>query len=654
MADLTSGQRAVLRALCDTFVPPGGEPDAGGGDFLLARVESLMDAVEDPQARSRLALLLSALDNPLANLLFAGRPQSFAAMDADARIRFLLRMGSSAIQLRRAGFQAIKRLINVSHYAWPTQEGSHPTWRAVGYPGPLPHEPGETDHPLPLLTVDRDTTLECDVVVVGSGAGGSVVAGVLAQAGRSVVVLEKGEQRTPKDFDWIEGEGFSHGYLDRGLIMTQSGSLPILAGQGLGGGTVINYSTSFTMPERTRAEWDRLSGLSVFSSARIAESYRRVDERLGVNTDWSIPVTRDRKFEAACRRLGWHVDVIPRNAKGCPDALHCGYCGYGCRANAKQSAALTYLADATAAGARLVTRCEVERILITQGRAAGVVGRVRRPDGAPVALTVRAPVVVAACGSIYTPALLVRSGIGNPNVGRGLRLHPGTAVAGFFEERIEPWQGYQQVRYSDQFADQHDGYGTKFEVLPVHFALPASAFGWEGPERHAADLRRLANLSLAGILLRDRDPGRVVIGRDGRPRVQYEVSPFDAGHVRTAIRAGAQLLAEQGAVEVFTLQQPPVRTRPGGAGWLDRFMAQADARGYTRCRMAFITFHQMASCAMGAEARRSVVGETGESHQVRGVYVADASAFVTSSGVNPMITVMAIADHVARGIGEGW
>jgi choline dehydrogenase-like flavoprotein len=473
------------------------------------------------------------------------------------------------------------------------------------------------------------------------------VAGLLAEAGKSVVVLEKGENPTTERFTQVEGDMLNAFYLDAGLMMTQSGSLPILAGSALGGGTVINYTTSFPLPEPTRAEWARRSGLGLFTSAAFEESVRRVSERVGVTTAYSDPAPRDQILERGCRALGWHVDVIPRNVRNCKQGLECGYCGYGCRHNAKGSTAATYLADAARAGARLVVRCEADRIITQAGRATGVVGRVRRADGTTVALTVRARAVVVACGSIYTPALLTRSGVSNRAIGRGLRLHPATAVAGIFPERVEPWTGSIQTRYSDQFADQHEGYGVKFETAPMHFALPASAFGWDGAARYKDDLAKLGNLSIVGVLLRDRDPGRVDTSRAGQPRVHYEISRFDMEHLRQGLRGAAQLLAAAGATELFSVQQPPARCRPGGTGWLERFGATMDARGYGRCRMSFITFHQMASCAMGADPATSVVGETGESHDVRGLYVADASTFPASSGVNPMITIMAIADHVA-------
>ena len=651
----------ILEAVCDTLIPSIQAEDDPHGFFAdsaraagtVARVEQLIADIPDPKDRAKLALLLRALDSPFANLLFTGRFQSFTAMDPEAREAVLLGWAHSGLQLRRAGFQALKRLVNVCYYAFPRDGNGHPAWRAAGYPGPLPM-PGTLPAPLRVETIDRDTTLDCDVVVVGSGAGGGVVAGLLAQAGKSVVVLEKGENPDPSRFTQVEGEMLGEYYLDHGLLMTQSGSMPILAGTGLGGGTIINYTTSFPLPERVRAEWDARSGLSLFSSPRFVESLARVSARLDVNTRYSTPGVRDQILERGCRAMGWHVDPIPRNVTNCLQGTECGYCGYGCRHGAKNSTAATYLTDAAGCGARFVVRCDVERVLKENGRATGAVGQVRTADGRTVTLTVRARVVVAACGSVKTPGLLARSGLTNPGIGRGLRLHPATALVGVFKERVEPWTGAIQTRYSDQFSDQGDGYGTKFETVPIHFAMPASAFGWEGPAAHKATLARLSHSSIVGLLLRDRDAGRVATGRDGIPRVHYDLSIHDVRHLRSGLRGAAEVLAAAGATEIFSIQQPPVRVTTGESGWLDRLCDAMDGRGYTKCRMSYISFHQMASCAMGSDPARSVIGETGETHELKSLYVADASAFVTSSGVNPMITIMAIADHVARGIVEAW
>ena len=214
---LSDSQRATLAALCDTFIPATGDPADGTGDAHVDRVSGLIDRIADPRARFQLRLLIAALGNPLANALSGGPLRGFAAMTAPQRVELLRAMATSRLQLRRAGFQALKRLAHVGYYAWPAPNGRHPAWEAVGYPGPLPHSASEQDRALPELTLDRDTTLDCDVVVVGSGAGGGVAAGVLAQGGRSVIVLEKGRQHTARDFSWSEGEALTSTYLDGGL-----------------------------------------------------------------------------------------------------------------------------------------------------------------------------------------------------------------------------------------------------------------------------------------------------------------------------------------------------------------------------------------------------------------------------------------------------
>lgn len=633
--------RAVLAAVCETLVP--GATAAGAVD----RAARILDSIEDPDARGQLTLVLSALNNPVANLLLSGRAGALPRLDAAGRLAVLESWLGSSLTARRSGFHALRRLAGLAYYGWPPRDGAHPVWRAAGYPGPLP-PPGQTIEPLPALAVERDTTLDCDVVIVGAGAGGGVVAGVLAEAGWDVVVLDKGGNYGSRDFTQIEGDMLHQLYLDHALGANQSGTLSILAGTGLGGGTVINFTTSFELPARVRDEWAALSGLDLFTGARLQESFARVSAKCGVHTA-SPPGSRDELLERGLRALGWHVDALPRNVTGCPGGLECGYCGYGCRRGAKNSTARTYLRDAAARGARLIPHADARRVLIERGRAAGVEAVVRGH-----ALTVRARAVVAAAGALCTPGLLVRSGLTGPAMGRGLRLHPASAVVAVFPDRVEPWGGALQTRYSDQMADLDGaGYGAKLETAPVHFALAATAFGWEGPARLRETLSDLGRVSLAGILLRDRDAGRVVVGRDGRPRVDYELSAYDAAHFARGVRGAAEVMAAAGAQEVMTLHSPPVRARPGAAGWLDKFAAAADARGYARGRMTAITFHQMGGCAMGRDAATSVVGETGEVHAARGLYVADGSVFPTSSGVNPMLTIMALADYVARTMERG-
>jgi choline dehydrogenase-like flavoprotein len=663
--ELTPRERETINAICDTLIPAISRDDDPAGLFAAGaaalgtpeRVAAIITSLPDPRDRDRLRLLLGALDSRLVNLVFSGRFTRFAGLDAAGREATLRSWAFSRLPARRAAFQALKRLCHVAHYCWPPASPAHgqrhPAWDAIGYPGPLP-APRETYVPLPVSDITCDTALDCDIVVLGSGAGGGVAAGVLAESGKDVVVLERGPNPDPRAMTQIEGEMLDALYLDGGLLMTQSGSMPVLAGSCLGGGTVINYTTSFPLPEAVREEWDRVAGVSLFTSARFAQSLKRVAERGRVGTEWSSPGLRDMILERGLCRLGWHVDQLPRNVTGCKAGRECGFCGYGCRHGAKNSTDRTYLASAAKAGARLIPHCHVERVLLRGNRAEGVVAMVRRPGRAPLTLTVRSRVVVVACGTIHTPAVLVRSGIANANIGRNLFLHPATAVCGIFSHRVEPWSGALQTRYSDQFARLDGEYGVRFETAPIHFALAASAFGWAGSRQSREDMARLAHTGLAGILLRDRHPGHVRVGRDGRPRVHYNLSAYDERHVRRGLAGAADVLAASGAEEIVTLQTPPVRIRPAEGAWRSRFLPEADRAGYRGNRMSFVSFHQMGTAALGRDPIRSVADETGQVHDVAGLYVADGSVFPRSSGVNPMLTIMAIADHVARGIAERW
>jgi len=588
------------------------------------------------------------------NLVLAGVAKSFSAMSVAERERYLRGWAESRLGLRRKAFQALKRLAAVLAYTATDAGGGNPAWKELKYPGPLGPPPAEPRQIRPLA-VTADTTLTCDVVVIGSGAGGGVVAGELAARGKDVVVLEKGDYLNEADFTQREGEMLSRLYMDQGLAGTDDLGLVILAGSCLGGGTVVNYTTSFHTPERVREEWAAL-GLPHFTSAGFTRSLDAVAARIGVNTESAKPSARDRCLIAGLDRLGWHHGILPRDVRGCSQGDDCGYCGYGCRRGAKQSTLVTYLADAAARGARIVVRCDARRVVREGGRAVGVEAFVTGPDlPRPVAVSVRAQAVVVAAGSIHSPALLLRSGLSLPALGRHLALHPATAVFGVMDEEIRPWTGTVQAHYSDQFADlDGSGYGFKFETAPVHPSLAALATSWESGAGFRERMKLLSHLALCGILLRDREGGRVTVDADGNPRVYYRLSEYDRAHLRHAISAAALLLESAGAREVWTPQARRVAYRPDLSGAArERWLSEVDRAGLSANQMLLVTFHQMASCRMGADARTSVVNADHQVHGVPGLYVADASAFPTASGVNPMLTIMGMAHRAAEVIGAG-
>ena len=271
--------------------------------------------------------------------------------------------------------------------------------------------------------------------------------------------------------------------------------------------------------------------------------------------------------------LGWHSDSMPRNVRGCDQGVICGYCGYGCRLGAKQSTVKTWLGDAHAREPACWFGRAPNASWCEDGAARGV--QARTLDGH--AVTVRARAVVAACGALNTPALLRRSGLENPNIGKHLRLHPATVVWGVFDEEIRPWEGTMQAIYSDQHRFWTRGYGVKYETAAVHPSLLVGFAPWRGARHHAEMMEALPHTTPIGVLLRDRDGGEVKVGRDGQPVVTYRLSDYDRGHLRTGLDGAAQIFEAAGAQRIFSSHSRWVAYEPGRRGDRQQFMQDADA-----------------------------------------------------------------------------
>ncbi|HEY5435434.1 MAG TPA: GMC family oxidoreductase N-terminal domain-containing protein, partial [Candidatus Limnocylindrales bacterium] len=345
-------------------------------------------------------------------------------------------------------------------------------------------------------------TIEADVVVIGSGAGGGVTASILAAAGKRVVVLERAAMVTEAGFGGPELDGLGALFLDRGLAATTDRWISIRAGSAVGGGTVVNWSSSLRAPAAVREEW-REAGID----GDLDEHYAAIEAEIGVNEEESIRNGPNTKLAAGLDALGIPHAVIPRGVRGCTD---CGPCAVGCRIGAKQSSLRTTLVDACANGAEILDKSEVRRVLLEGGRAAGVVARV--PGGE---ITVRAPLVALAGGSILSPAVLLRSGIATDTAGRGLHIHPVAAVAGVYGESLSPWSGVPQSVMSDAFGEIDGRWGFRMEAAPTHPGLIATGFPWWNSRDHRETMTQCDGIAAFLALVRDRSEGRISLARDG-------------------------------------------------------------------------------------------------------------------------------------------
>ena len=650
---LTDAQRATLAAVCDTYVPAV-ESDTqdpveraffarSASDMgIPAQIEASMAQTMTPDEAAGFGQLLDALaQHGLGDLPLHARTELLHATAAsDPEAKFAL--------------HGLRGLTLLLFYALPDAEGRNPNWEAIGYPGPISAPPSAEDAPktIALAEVEGDeATLSADVCVIGSGAGGSVIAARLAQAGRSVLVLEMGGYRNEQDFKQLELVGMQELYYGGGLARSEDGSINLLAGATLGGGTVVNYMNCIRTPDWIRAEWAE-HGLEGVDDPDYERRIDAVAERIGASTETTRQNATHRRLMAGLDALGIEHRPIVRNASLDDDPTYCGYCPAGCQQGCKRSAMKTWLQDASDAGARCVVGCRAERILVEDGRVIGVEAAVVRADGSTAKLTVSAPSVVVACGSIETPALLLRSGIGGPAVGKNLRLHPAYVVLGVYDEPIDGWVGQIQSLVSDHFRRLEDGHGFLVEATGMFPGLMGGTLPWDDGASHKQLMQTLRWQAPFITVARDHGAGEVVIDDLGRAIVRWGL--HDEVDARLAVRAHvelARLHRAAGAREIVTAHTRSLRWRHGDD--FDEFLERVRDASYAPNDVACFTAHQMGSCRMGSDPQTAVADGRGELHDTHGVWIGDASAFPTAPGVNPMVSIMALSHRTADMILEG-
>ena len=549
-----------------------------------------------------------------------------------------------------AGLDALTTLTLFLFYGLADERGQNPNWRTLGYPGPISPTP-EVERPLRPYTPDGDTTLEADVCIVGSGAGGGVMAGVLAERGLNVVVLEAGGYFDLADFNQLEISAYQNLYWRGGPTLTADMNVSLQAGFCLGGGTVVNWTNSLRTTPWVREQWEREYGLEGLAGGDFDRDLDAVWERLSVTDRCSQLNGPQQRMRAGAEKLGWRFKTVQRNTDERRYSFEtAGYMGFGDQTGAKQSTVKTYLQDAYDRGATLVTRCCAQRILTERGRATGVEATWSDPAARRAAtITVRAPHVVVACGALESPALLLRSGIGGPAVGDYLRVHPCTATAGFYSDDLEAWKGAPQAGIVHEFENIEEGHGFLIESPQYTTALAAAALPYTDGASHKRVMSNFRYGATLIALLRDRGHGRVRINRAGKAVPWYSLTDeLDLRNAREGIEAQARLHEAAGAQQILVAAvDAPSWCR--GAD-LDTFIADTQriplgARGWK-----MFSAHQMGTCRMGTDARTSVADPWGELHEVSGVWIGDGSGFPTASGTNPMITIMALAHRNAQAV----
>jgi choline dehydrogenase-like flavoprotein len=469
---------------------------------------------------------------------------------------------------------------------------------------------------------------EADVCVIGAGAGGAVVAAELAEGGAKVVVLEQGPWHDPDSFTARPPQMLARLYREAGQTLT-IGTPPIVLplGSGLGGTTLVNSGTCFRTPQHVLQHWREDFGLE-FDSETLDRCFARVESALSVSE--VTPELAGRNAAVSLRgaqRLGWSHGYLRRNARGCVGS---GVCAFGCPTSAKQHTGITYVPRAEKAGAQVITGATVREIDVRGGRVHGVRAGMANDGG----VEVRAPRVVVAAGTIHTPLLLAANGLGGASgqLGANLSMHPATAGFALMDELVDMAHGVPQSFYIDEWARD----GIMFEGIAGPPSYAAASLPLTG-ERHARAMRSYRHLAQVGLMVSDSSRGRVRMvggsvggGRFGRPLITYDLDQHDLARFRTGIAHMRELLESAGAREVYL---------PLPDGVQPEHVRAKDLR--------LMAFHPLGTARADADPTRGVVDSNLQLHGIDGLHLADGSVVPSSLGVNPQITIMALATRLA-------
>jgi choline dehydrogenase-like flavoprotein len=503
--------------------------------------------------------------------------------------------------------------------------------------------------------LDADRTLEADVVIVGSGAGGGVSAEILAMSGLSVVIVEEGALKSSRHFRMREAEAYPALYQESAARKTLDKGINILQGRTVGGSTTVNWTSSFRTPAGTLDYWRRNFALADYTPDTLDPWFRMMEERLGVG-DWQAPPNENNDLlKRGAERLGIPVGAIRRNVRGC---WNLGYCGMGCPTNAKQSMLVTTIPSALDHGATLVTGARAERFIFKGDRAdellcSALDARGLAPSGRTLRL--RARYFLVAGGAINSPALLLRSGAPDPHglLGKRTFLHPTLISAGVFAQRVDGYAGAPQTIYSDHFLDSVaiDGpLGFKLEAPPLHPVLLSTTMAGFG-QAHADTMRQFPHIHGLLALLRDGfhpdSPGGSVTLKDGAGVLDYPLGDFLWDGARRALLAMAEIQFAAGATAV----QPAHESAARYTSWTQAKKAIAELP-YRVHITRIASAHVMGGCTMSDDARLGVTGSDGRYHGLANLSVHDGSLFPTSIGANPQLSIYGITARLASRLAQ--
>ncbi len=635
-ARFTEVERRIAVALAQALLPGGQKFLPRAGEDTVTRLEEMLLHF-GADAPRRYAGLLHALEHGVRAFPFSGtRGRAFTELHEYERARLLGEWGSDGDAARRAFILGLTAPMKVAYF------DDEKIYRALGAPyrfQAAPERPRYMERVTRAEDITEDIEVECDAVVVGTGAGGAVVAKELAQQGFAVLMLEEGQFHHRSEFTGGLIESVTRFYRERGTVGSIGNTVVILPmGRMVGGSTAINTGTCWRTPEWILNKWVERDGLRDLAPDAMAPYFDKVWSELGIaRADWKYLGGAARVVARGCDALGYSHRPVDRNA---PDCDGSGICDAGCPTDARRSTNVSYVPAALRAGAELFTGVRAESLVRQGGRIAGVVARTARGKK----VTVKARASVLACGTLVTPTLLQREQIHRtlPHVGKNLSVHPATIVSALFDEEIKGYSAIPQGYCVDELQREH---GILMLGASAPIDVGASQFTFVG-DRLMQTMERYDRIASMGIMVSDDSRGSVRPGPGGRPLIFYWVGKKERARLTKGIAAMSRIFLAAGAHEVY----PSVHGHRvvGGA----RDLAKLEGASLAAGDFTLMGFHPLGTCRMATSAARGVVDTDHEVFGHAGLFVVDGSVVPSSVAVNPQVTIMAMSTRAADRIGR--
>ncbi|MEI6407760.1 MAG: GMC family oxidoreductase [Bacteroidota bacterium] len=643
---LNEKQKSLLIDVVETFVEVSSEKPIFNLPEIANRIALVLNE-KSPEEQADFKQLLTLLDSSFLGFTWNGPIRSFSQLNKSQREELFQSWSNSKFTLIRKGYQALKKLCSFIAFSQTDELGNSFSKSITQYKGSPISEKGIP--PIQSLQfLNPSSNIRCEVLIIGSGAGGGVAASRFAKAGNEVVIVEKGPWIPESAMSNLEAEMVSQLYEERGALSSADGAMTVFAGACLGGGTTINWQACIKTPEYVLEEWAEESGIEDFVKPIYQKHLQRVWDRIGAGSEKIIHNRNNQHLISGSIALGQEVNEIAKNSSHCnhDDAYRCGWCGFGCKQGNKQSSLKTFIQDATDHGAKILDRTSIDRLIFNGNNIQGAIGIHTDINGKQTHVRIEAKRVIVSAGSIHSPALLLRSGIRHPQLGKNLYLHPVVPVSAIYKETIEAWTGAMMTSTNDEYIRLNGRYGYKIETPPPHPGLLALGMPWKSAKSFQERMSQIQNLGVFIVLSRDQFGGEIKLSRDGRPIIHYDLHPNDQITLMHGMMNAARIHAAAGAIEIALPHNNPTYLPSDIVKNDDKFNAIVQDMRWKKGDFTLFSAHQMGTCRMGNSYVNDVVNPDGKVWGLNGLYVMDASVFPRCSGVNPMISILALSDYM--------